>query len=284
MQNPLTACLFPCLLFTVIGAALAEDAIPMHQSITTKALLTAVTQRFQEVKPGPAFDSTIGLSSVGVKAVGEGEARFAAIVRDLSPTDRKSWPELKAAPFCVDVMVLTVHADNPVADLTREQVGGLFTGAIATWKAVGGADAAPVLVARIPTFATLDFFEASFGIKRVLDGAVMRFKEGGPVAATPSNNEKALAAVAGDPAAVTFASLAMVNELKAKGVPLKILAIGGVEPNQTNVQSGKYAAKRQFYIITKGDPQGRVQDFVGFLLGAEGQKIVAAKGFIPLAP
>ncbi len=278
------ACIIPLILIATISGALAEDAIPIHQSITTKALISAVTQRFQEVKPGPGFDSTIGLSTAGVKAVAEGEARFSAIVRDLSEAERKSWPDLMAVPFCIDVLVLTVHADNPVADLTREQVRGIFDGTLASWKAVGGRDAAPVLVARIPTFATLDFFEASFGVKRVLDGAVMRFKEGGPVAATPSNNEKALAAVAGDPAAVTFASLAMVEELKAKGVPLKILAIGGVEPTPANVLAGKYAAKRQFYIITKGEPQGRAQEFVGFLLGPEGQKIIAAKGFIPLAP
>lgn len=270
-----------------LAPAWSEDAIPVRNSISTKPIIEGVAKLFMAAHPGPDFASVAGLSADAIKAVAAGEAQMASVVRDLKPAEKEACPELKAQPFCIDVMVLVVHHDNAVAHLTAAQVKDLFCGGIASWKDVGGADAPPVLVARIDTFASLEFFESSFGVKRVVEGEgaakTLRFKAGGPTAAMPSTNEKALAAVIANPAAITFASLGAVNDLKAKGAALKTVHIDGIEPNAANVVAGKYAAKRHYCLITKGEPQGRIKDFITFLSGPEGQKVIVDKGYLPLA-
>ena len=51
-------------------------------------------------------------------------------------------------------VAVVVHANNPVANLTKDQVTGIFTGAIKNWKEVGGADAAIQIYARDPVSGT----------------------------------------------------------------------------------------------------------------------------------
>lgn len=271
------------IVLTLAGTIAAED-IPIRNSVTTKPMIDGVAKLFMAANPGPGFAAIDGLTVPSIKAVADGEAQMASVVRDLKDSEKQATPDLKATPFCTDVLVMVVHADNPVADLSKDQVRDLYNGTIASWKAVGGPDKPPVLVARIHTFATLEFFEGVFGLKRVVEGegaaATLRFKEGGPVSAMPASNDKAMAAVISNPDAITFGSLGLVNELKAKGAPVKALKLGGVEPTPANVAS--YGAKRNFFIITKGEPQGRIKDFMAFLLGADGQKVITAKGFIPV--
>jgi phosphate transport system substrate-binding protein len=275
--------LLSLLLASALGAG--EEAIALRQSVTTKPILAAAIKQFEQQQPGTPFASIEGLSAPAVKAVADGEAQLAAIVRDLTAAERAAAPDLVATPFCIDVLTLVVPAANGVVNLTKEQVRGLFTGGLASWKEVGGPDAAPVLIGRIHTFATLAFFEECFDLKRVLEGEgaarVLRFRAGGPTVAMPSSNDKALAAVVAEPAAVTFASLALVEEMRAKGVAIKTLSIDGVAPTAANAVSGAYAAKRPFTLVTKGAPQGRVKEFLAFLTGP-GQKVVADKGFIPV--
>lgn len=274
------------LALALVATVMAED-IPIRNTVSTKPMLDAVAKLFLAANPGPGFADIPGLTAPSIKAVADGEAQMASAVRDFRPQEKKRCPELMATPFCVDALVMVVHADNPVADLSVAQVRDLYSGVITSWKDVGGEDKPVVLVARIHTFATLDFFETVFGIKRVVEGegaaATLRFKAGGPTSAMPGNNDKALAAVIANPDAITFASLGMVNELKAKGASLKVLKLGGVEPTSDTVAAGTYTAKRNFFIVTKGEPQGRIKDFITFLLGAEGQKVVVAKGFVSVA-
>lgn len=274
------------IVLTLATAVAAED-LPIRNSVSTRSMIEGAARLFQAANPGPGFADIPGVSAPCIKAVADGEAQMATVVRDLKEAEKQGCPDLKATPFCIDALVMVVHADNPVADLGKEQVRDIFTGAITSWKVVGGPDRPLALVARIHTFATLEFFEGVFGLKRVVTGegaaATLCFKEGGPVSAMPASNDKAMAAVIANPDAITFGSLGLVNELKAKGAPVKALRLGGVEAGVENVVAGTYAARRNFFVITKGEPQGRIKDFLAFLLGPEGQKVVVGKGFIPMA-
>lgn len=75
--------------------------------------------------------------------------------------------------------------------------------------------------------------------------------------------------IAGDKYAIGYISLGSLNET------VKALQIDGVDASAENVQNGTYPVARPFNIATKGEPTGLAQDFIGFILSADGQAVVA---------
>lgn len=79
--------------------------------------------------------------------------------------------------------------------------------------------------------------------------------------------------VAGDPYAIGYISLGSLND------NVKAVSIDGVKVSAENVKNGTYKAARPFNIATKGAPSPIAQDFINYLMSAEGQKIIAG-GYI----
>lgn len=78
-----------------------------------------------------------------------------------------------------------------------------------------------------------------------------------------------LTSVAGDPYAVGYISLGSLNDT------VKALNIEGVEASAENIKNGTYAVARPFNIATKGTPNELTQDFISFIMSAEGQEVVS---------
>jgi phosphate transport system substrate-binding protein len=270
------------------GLLTAGDApLTVCNVISTRSMGEQAMKAFAAAHPGPELLPITGLTVDAIKKVGTGEYAMATVVRDLKDAEKKEYPDIHALPFAFDMVVMAVHRDNPITDLTPEQVRKLYTGEIASWKELGGNDAAPAIVARIDTFATLEFFDTVFGLKRIVEGdgaaKTLRYAPNGPVAAMPSTNEKAMAAVIANPQAVTFTPRGLLLEMQAKGLPVKSVTLGGVAPTDANARNGSYLAKRRLYVLTPVNVSPRIKEFIDFLVSSpEGRSIIAAKGFIPM--
>ncbi|MGI6727272.1 MAG: substrate-binding domain-containing protein [Anaerovoracaceae bacterium] len=75
--------------------------------------------------------------------------------------------------------------------------------------------------------------------------------------------------IAGDNYAVGYVSLGSINE------SVKAVSIDGVQATAENIKNGSYTIARPFNIVTKGVPTEPAQDFINYILSAEGQAIVA---------
>ena len=82
--------------------------------------------------------------------------------------------------------------------------------------------------------------------------------------------------VSSDKNAIGYISLGSLNNT------VKALKIDGAAPTVENVKSGAYTISRPFNIATKGTLTAVAQDFVDFILSAEGQAVVQENDFIPL--
>lgn len=80
--------------------------------------------------------------------------------------------------------------------------------------------------------------------------------------------------VANDPYAIGYVSLGSLND------SVKALKIGGVEATVDNVKEGKYKIQRPFIIAYKEGLSELAQDFIDFIMSAEGQSIVNANKYI----
>lgn len=80
--------------------------------------------------------------------------------------------------------------------------------------------------------------------------------------------------VAGNESAIGYISMgSMTDDVKA-------LKISGAEANTDNVKNGSYALQRPFNIVTKGEVAELPQDFINFIMSAEGQAIIEEEGYI----
>lgn len=82
--------------------------------------------------------------------------------------------------------------------------------------------------------------------------------------------------VAGNEAAIGYSSMGSLNET------VKALQVDGVEATVENIKSGDYKVARPFNIATKGEVSEAAQDFISYILSAEGQAVVSENGYIPL--
>lgn len=83
-------------------------------------------------------------------------------------------------------------------------------------------------------------------------------------------------AVANDPYALGYVSVGYIDQ------SVSPVALDTVRPSLETVRNGKYKVARGLYSNTRGTASGLAKKFIDYLLGPDGQKIAARKGFIPV--
>lgn len=91
-----------------------------------------------------------------------------------------------------------------------------------------------------------------------------------------NNTAVMMTSIARDKSAIGYISLGSLNDT------VKALPIDGVQPSAEAIKNGSYTVARPFNIATNGQPDGLAQNFIAFMLSAEGQAVVEAEGYITL--
>ena len=91
-----------------------------------------------------------------------------------------------------------------------------------------------------------------------------------------NSTEVMMTTVAGDENAIGYASMGSMNDT------VKAVNVGGVEPTADNVKNGSYALSRPFNIATKDTVSDVAQDFINFIMSADGQAVIEDKGYIAI--
>ena len=166
--------------------------------------------------------------------------------------------------YCVAVMVNT---NNPVSNLTQEQVRDIFTGAIQNWKDVGGPEAPIHLLIRDPISGTY------IGFKELT-------MENKPYASEQNlftNYESIVEAVAKDANGIGYSGFNLTHQPGVKAV-----SIGGVAPTADAVNQGKYPYARALHLYTnKVKETPAVADFIQFVESSRGQEVLTQMGYVP---
>jgi len=164
-------------------------------------------------------------------------------------------------------VAVIVNAANPLGDLTRDQVQGLFTGLIQNWKVVGGPDAPVHLFIRHPVSGTyLGFRELAMEDKAYATNT------------TAFTNYAAIAeAVSKDSSGIGYCSLQLASKPGVKAV-----SIGGVPATAAAVQEGKYPYARVLHLFTnKASEPPLAHEFIAFIQSSRGQQTLDQMGFTP---
>ena len=170
-------------------------------------------------------------SGSGITAVQEGTCDIGLSSRALK--DEEKAAGLKETVLAYDGIAIIVHPDNPVSDLTIEQIAQLYTGEVTNWKDVGGNDAEVVLIGREAASGTRDGFESITGTKEKCQYRQELTSTGDVITAVSQN-----------PDAIGYASLASIKD------SVKALNVDGVTPSEDTVKDGSYKVQRPFVLVT----------------------------------
>lgn len=163
-----------------------------------------------------------------------------------------------------DGIAIATHPSQSVSNLTADQVKAIFSGEITNWSEVGGEDSDIHVVAREEGSGTRDAFE-----EMVMGDALITSE-----ATLLLSNAALRTAVSNDPDAIGFLSMGYVTS------DVKALVIDGIAATVENAKNGSYPVVRPLLLLTKGEPEGMVKDFIDYCLSSEGQDVVADEGYI----
>ncbi len=235
-------------------------------STSMEKVIGALGEAFEENNSGVTFTYNPTGSGSGITAVAEGRCDIGLSSRSLK--DEEKAQGLTETTLALDGIAVIVNPGNPVNDLSLETIGAIYTGEITNWKDVGGDDQEIVLIGREAGSGTRDGFESITGTE---DACQYRQEL--------TSTGDVITTVAGNPAAIGYASLASVKET------VKALSVDGIVPSEETVQDGSYVVQRPFVLVTKDGTElsGTAQKFFDYITSSEAEEIISSAGAVPVS-
>jgi len=243
-------------------------------STTVQPIAESAATAFMSLYPNITVQVYGGGSSVGIKGVAKGTYNIGDASRSAVPDDVKdisgvTFDDLVPHQIALDGIAIIVSKqiyDAGVNDITKDQLKGIYNNTINNWNEIGGPNASIFVVGRDTSSGTYASFNDMLKLNettQVLDKA-------------STENAQVKAAVGGATNAIGYVGLGFVDS----NTPA--LKLNGILPTADTVKDNTYPLSRSLFMYTKGEATGAAKMFIDFILGPDGQAIVAQEEFIPL--
>jgi phosphate transport system substrate-binding protein len=224
---------------------------PLRIMATTSALPLVMEAAASYSDPELTLEVRSGNYRQVIDALRLGEAHL-IFTTHLDGADART---LWAAPVAQDAIALIVHPDNLIESLTLTQILQAFQGRIATWAELGG-DSLPLLVVSR---------EDGSGIRAEFEQAVMGRRQTTGAALNASSSRGVLQAVAENPGALGYVSLAAADNT------VRVLAVNGVQPTMESIGDNSYPLRSTVFVAGTVPPVGAPLAFIGWMQSLDGQ-------------
>ncbi len=251
-------------------------------SDTIVNLALAWAETYQNQHPDVRISVTGGGSGTGIAALINGTVDIANASRAIKPEemDEAKAKGVDPVEFVIarDAIAVIVHPDNPVSQLTLQQISDIYSGKINNWSEVGGDDRPIVRLSRETNSGThVYFLESVLRLGSKTDKTLFAQN----TLLLPSS-EGIINEIRQNPNAIGYDGLGYVPK------DLKMIAIAKaagdpyVLPSIATVTDRTYPIARDLFMYTAGQPTGAVKDYLDWILTDEAQAIVAKLGFVPI--
>jgi phosphate transport system substrate-binding protein len=267
-MNWITGVMSLAMVFT--ASQVMAGNISINGSTTVLPIAQKVAESFMKEHPDVKISISGGGSGNGIKALIDKTTDIANSSRTIKPEEAEQAKAKGANPveFIVayDCIVPVVHAQNPLANITLDQLKAMYKGKIKNWKEVGGPDKPIVIISRDTSSGTYEVWEEIVMKKeRVFPGALLQASNGAIVQAVSKN-----------PNAIGYIGVGYADK------SVKLLSVSGIVGSKETTLNKSFPISRPLYMYTPAQPAGDVKNFLDFVLSDKGQKLVEEEGFIPL--
>jgi phosphate transport system substrate-binding protein len=284
--------LVPILLITQVACATAgpspQPPQPLGAVIVNKGsdtmvnLALAWAEAYTAVRRDVSLSVTGGGSGTGIAALINATVDIANASRQIKPEEIAAAQANGVFPteFVVarDAIAVIVHPNNPVDQLTLEQISDAYSGQYQNWIELGGEDRPLIRLSRETNSGThVYFLEEVLRMGNPDDRTLFA-----PETLLLPSSEGITAELRYNVNAIGYDGLGYVTS------DVKVLAVGGgpegpfILPSADTVSRGEYLIARDLYVYTAGEPTGATLEYLEWILGPDGQRIVAELGFVPL--
>lgn len=232
-------------------------------STSMASVIGTLGEAFEKENPGVTFTYNPTGSGSGIQAVLEGRCDIGLSSRSLKEEEKAGG--LTETVLAYDGIAIIVHPENPVTNLSLEQIAAIYTGEITNWSQVGGNDAEIVLIGREAGSGTRDGFEAITGTSEKC-----RYRQ------ELTSTGDVITNVAANPDAIGYASLAAVKD------SVRTLSVDGVIPSEDSVKDGSYVVQRPFVLVTRSGAalSETAQKFFDFATSEAAVELIAGAGAV----
>jgi len=264
-----------------------EEEVPDQEtgSITIKGsdtmvhLVSSWAEQFMNVNQGIEVSVTGGGSGTGIAALINGTTDICAASREIKPKELELAGEQGIEPVeyvvALDGIAVCVNPENPVSELSLEQLKKIYTGAYTNWSQVDGPDQPILVLSRESSSGTYVFFQEHVLGKEDYAGQARLMPATSSIIQSTST----------DKWAIGYVGLGYAEEAAEK---IKIIGVRetadaeAVYPSVETVLDGTYSIARPLHLYTDGEAAGVIADFINYCMSVEGQQIVEETGYVPV--
>jgi len=254
-----------------------QKYVQVKGSDTLINLVQRLSEVYMETHPGKAISVTGGGSGTGIAAIINDTADIANASRLMKDKEIKKCVKKGINPMriviAIDALSIVINPDNPITDLTVDQIAKIYKGEITNWSEIGGNDETINLYGRQPNSGTYDFMK-----KHILKG------DYSPKMRQMNGNAQIVMGVESDISGIGYVGVGYARS--ASGI--KVVKIGKKEDGPfidplTVSDASTYPISRSLQQYVSGEPKGNVKEFIAFELSPKGQEIVEEEGFFPVS-
>ncbi|MFZ5515859.1 MAG: phosphate ABC transporter substrate-binding protein [Candidatus Zhuqueibacterota bacterium] len=246
-----------------------HDTIHIMGSDTMLILASRWAEEYMKISPNTSVYVEGGGSHKGFEALIQGKTDICTASRPVLADEARLLAERYnkiGMNFLVakDALSIYVHPENPVKNLTIEQLAKIYRGEITNWSQIGGKMSPILVLIRSPNSGTYIYFR-----EHILEGEPYS-----QFAQILTSTSAIVKAVQENEEAIGYGGLAYGKEVVH-------CRINNVEPTEENVRNDTYPITRYLYLYTIDSPRGIVKQFINYTL-KEGQAAIRDVGYIPL--
>jgi phosphate transport system substrate-binding protein len=259
--------------------------IQVKGSDTMVNVAQAWAEEYKRVMPSVDVEVSGGGSGVGIAALERGTIDIATASRDMKPQEieqakRNTGKEPREFVVGFDALAVYVNGGNPLDEVTLGQLADVFAegGTITRWSQLGVAipeveDDTIIRVSRQSSSGTYEFFR-----EHVLGKKDFR------LGSRDMNGSKEVVELVGTTkVAIGYSGMGYatpaVKMLRVAGAPGQ----PAVAPTVADTTARTYPLARSLQLYTLGEPSGAVKEFLDWILSPDGQRILQANGYVPVA-
>ena len=267
-----------------LGCGPERPVLQVKGSDTLVNLMVRLSENYAADPRRPAVAVSGGGTGTGLAAITDGTTDFASASREIKPRESSTAAARGRRPIGTviahDGLSIYVNRDNPVAGLTVADLRCIYAkgGACRRWSDLGvtldcrGSDEI-VRIGRQNNSGTYEYF------REIVLG------NDGYFASTmdQSGTQQVVDVIGTVPCAIGYGGMGYATEqarfvclARAPGEPC-------VEPTIEAVTRRAYPFSRPLYLYSDGEPTGDRRDFLAWVLGPAGQRLVLDAGFVPVA-
>lgn len=249
--------------------AVSETAMP-YIDRCAQAFTTSYQQAYIDIYKTTSREALVDLA--------EGRVRLTVLSRSLNADEKTlvndEWEPVIERVVAHDAVVVVVHGDNPVEQITFDQLRKIFTGEVTNWQELGGENRAIIPLVRDRNSGTYQLFQ----------DRVLGVQTYGATARACTSMTEILSIVEHYPGAIGLTGLALINEYPGylKGIRVAETAEGPfVLPSQQAVFEERYPLRRPLVLCSFGNRMDLVAGFVTYMMSVKGQQLSIKKGLVP---